>query len=206
MDKNQVSNENENKKQVLSCFSNCCKLYVMRCKENIWLSEKEWNCLQKSKCNQQGEEDKEDKEEDDWKTKKVNNKITKAGTFIFDPKAEKVLLIQVKGGYWGCPKGSIEKNEMPKDCAIRETYEETGIELEECDLGKKYKVRNCFYYDVELDMKETLYKLNVDDELNDTNGIGWININCLSKLVSNGIININKHLKIILGKKFDKVI
>lgn len=194
-----VSNTVENKKQVLTCFSNCCKLYVIKCKENVWLSKQEWDYLQRCKYNQCNENDEE---HEDWTTQTVNNKITKAGTFIFDSKQQKVLLIQVKGGYWGCPKGTIERNELPKNCAIRETYEETGIELEEYKLGKKNKIKNCFYYDVELSENNTLFKLNVD-ELNDTNGIGWIKTKCLEKLVSNGIININKHLKIILDKKFN---
>lgn len=41
-----------------------------------------------------------------------------------------VLLIQHKAdGYWGFPKGKAESNEMPKETAIRELFEETHLEV-----------------------------------------------------------------------------
>ena len=53
----------------------------------------------------------------------------KAGVFIYDSIKKKVLVIQSKGNLWGLPKGTFEKNENSIECAIRETYEETGIQL-----------------------------------------------------------------------------
>lgn len=39
-----------------------------------------------------------------------------------------VLLVKnTKGGHWGLPKGTPEKNEEPMDTARRELFEETGI-------------------------------------------------------------------------------
>ena len=57
---------------------------------------------------------------------------TSAGTLTFSIRTRQVLLIKVKSPgtgkiYWSIPKGEIEKGESPKDTAIRETYEETGI-------------------------------------------------------------------------------
>ena len=39
-----------------------------------------------------------------------------------------VLLVKnSKGGHWGLPKGTPEKDEKPIDTATRELFEETGI-------------------------------------------------------------------------------
>lgn len=41
----------------------------------------------------------------------------------------KVLLISTKNGkVWAFPKGLVEKNENPKDTALREIKEETGVD------------------------------------------------------------------------------
>ena len=43
---------------------------------------------------------------------------------------DKVLLIQQKNGHWGFPKGHIEDNETERIAAMRETKEETNIDVE----------------------------------------------------------------------------
>jgi 8-oxo-dGTP pyrophosphatase MutT (NUDIX family) len=55
-----------------------------------------------------------------------------------------VLLIQHKtGSYWSFPKGHGERHESPKETAIRELHEETGLEvvrfLKEETLKKHYQ-------------------------------------------------------------------
>jgi len=37
-------------------------------------------------------------------------------------------------GHWDLPGGGREGNETPADCALRETYEEVGLQLQETDL------------------------------------------------------------------------
>ena len=50
--------------------------------------------------------------------------------------------------YWDLPKGGIENNELPLDCAEREIYEETNILLHSrlthsyTDLGRVYYTKN----------------------------------------------------------------
>ena len=39
----------------------------------------------------------------------------------------KVLLINDRFGYWTWPKGHLEKGETPRDAAMREIEEETGV-------------------------------------------------------------------------------
>lgn len=67
--------------------------------------------------------------------------------------------------HWDFPKGGIEPGESPLDCAIRETLEETGLDLHHfrmnfVDLGEHAYIRNkrlhMFYlkYDEEIDIKQ----------------------------------------------------
>ena len=48
------------------------------------------------------------------------------GIIVFDN--DKVLLIKHNGGHISFPKGHVEEGETAKETAIRETFEETGIE------------------------------------------------------------------------------
>ena len=48
------------------------------------------------------------------------------GIVVFDE--DKVLLIKHNGGHISFPKGHVEEGETSKETAIRETFEETGIE------------------------------------------------------------------------------
>lgn len=49
------------------------------------------------------------------------------GIIVFDEN-DKVLLIKHNGGHISFPKGHVEEGETAKETAIRETFEETGIE------------------------------------------------------------------------------
>ena len=52
--------------------------------------------------------------------------IISAGGIIINHKAQ-VALVQNRKGYWGFPKGHIEKGETPLEAAKREIFEEAGI-------------------------------------------------------------------------------
>ena len=54
------------------------------------------------------------------------NKEVSCGIIVFDN--DKVLLIKHNGGHISFPKGHVEEGETAKETAIRETFEETGIE------------------------------------------------------------------------------
>ena len=46
-----------------------------------------------------------------------------------------------------------------------------------------------------------IYDVNVQPSIdNDANGIGWINLDCLASLITNGNITVNKHCRIVLKK------
>ncbi|RXM95986.1 m7GpppN-mRNA hydrolase [Acipenser ruthenus] len=53
------------------------------------------------------------------------------GAIILDETLENVLLVQgylAKSG-WGFPKGKVNKEEAPHDCAVREVLEETSFDI-----------------------------------------------------------------------------
>lgn len=51
--------------------------------------------------------------------------IIAAGGLVINEKDE--LLFIFRKGKWDLPKGKMEKNEKPADCALREVMEETGL-------------------------------------------------------------------------------
>ena len=130
---------------------------------------------------------------------KVHRRRKKAGVFIYDPKTDKVLLIQSRGNFWGPPKGTLQFGESERQCAIREVKEETGLNISDDDFTKAAKIRNCsIYFYMEMDECD----VTVQDHIpgNDANGIGWIKPDCLEKCIENGNIQVNQHCRIVFRK------
>jgi mRNA-decapping enzyme subunit 2 len=50
---------------------------------------------------------------------------------MLDASMEQVVLVKgwKKGAKWSFPRGKINKDENDLDCAVRETYEETGYDI-----------------------------------------------------------------------------
>uniref|UniRef100_A0A8B9XJE6 m7GpppN-mRNA hydrolase n=1 Tax=Bos mutus grunniens TaxID=30521 RepID=A0A8B9XJE6_BOSMU len=68
---------------------------------------------------------------DEWKEYKMG--VPTYGAIILDETLENVLLVQgylAKSG-WGFPKGKVNKEEAPHDCAAREVFEETGFDIKD---------------------------------------------------------------------------
>lgn len=117
----------------------------------------------------------------------------RAGTFIyyedkndivypngntFGTSRKYVLLLQAYNGKWGPPKGRIEPNETSRDCAVREVYEETGIDVSKVVTSVTKRTITCNYkvdmYTVKLDSRLTINP--VSDEIT---GYGWVSIACV---------------------------
>lgn len=123
----------------------------------------------------------------------------KAGVFIYDPKTDKVLLVQSRGNFWGPPKGTLQYDESERQCAIREVKEETGLNISDYDFTKAIRIRNrAIYFYLEMDKCE----VTVQDHIagNDANGIGWIKPDCLKKCIENGNISLSQHCRIVFSK------
>lgn len=57
------------------------------------------------------------------------SQIPVCGCIMLNPEMTKVLLVcSWKGKSWGFPRGKINENEEPIDCAIRESFEECGYD------------------------------------------------------------------------------
>lgn len=98
------------------------------------------------------------------------NKVTKSAGLLLKYK-NKILLVHPIGANWygsfGLPKGKIEKGEEKIECAIRETFEETGLQVDRNDVDEReytirYKDKNgktykkVYYYIVEMDKVDEL--------------------------------------------------
>ena len=59
------------------------------------------------------------------------NTVLKAGCIIFSQKEPDKILVLYQGKYgdFSFPKGHVEKGETLEQCAIRETKEETGLDV-----------------------------------------------------------------------------
>lgn len=140
----------------------------------------------------------------DWD--KVFRKIRKAGIFAFDNITHKILLVQTYEQYWGLPKGSIEENESVEQCAIRETKEETGIDITTYKLNNHIFIYNTKYYVIR--MKECPVSLSTTLINNDATNVGWFTFDQLKKAVEETkTMILNSSCKIalerLLGWKFN---
>lgn len=140
------------------------------------------------------------------------NNYKKAGVFIYDPKEERVLLVQSRGHLFGCPKGSLKIGESDTECAIREVKEETGLDISQNKFTNSIRIKNkSMYYYTELPFCEVTVQKNNDEndnDINDANGITWIKVKCLENAIKNGNITLNHYAKIVfeyfLNKTFSK--
>lgn len=130
---------------------------------------------------------------ENWKSKR------KAGVFIYDPKSDKVLIVQSNGNLWGLPKGTVKYGESERLCAVREVKEETGLDISFNDFTQAVKLYNtAIYFYLEMD-ECTVYVQNSTID-NDVNGVGWIKPSCLYKCVNNGNITLTQHCRYVFAR------
>lgn len=99
-----------------------------------------------------------------------------AGCIIIEN--EKILLVKQTSGNWGFPKGHLEKGESETEAAIRETKEETNLDVTILDENKRYSIE----YDTNKGThKEAVYFLakktsnNITRQENEITEIKWFN-------------------------------
>jgi 8-oxo-dGTP pyrophosphatase MutT (NUDIX family) len=132
----------------------------------------------------------------------IRRNYKKAGVFVFDPKEERVLLVQSRGQLWGCPKGSLELDESDTECAIREVKEETGLDIDPSNFTRATRIRNrAVYFYLEMDMKPVEIQRDVVN--NDITGLTWIKLECLKECILAGHIVLNQHCKMVFSRFMD---
>ncbi|AWZ09672.1 MULTISPECIES: NUDIX domain-containing protein [unclassified Streptomyces] len=68
--------------------------------------------------------------EDDPRAPKANSLVPAASAVVVDEGGRILLQRRADNGMWALPGGKMELGESVGDCAIRETFEETGVTVE----------------------------------------------------------------------------
>ncbi len=78
------------------------------------------------------------------------------------------LLLHYPSGHWDFIKGRIEKNEQPKEAAIREAHEETGITDIKFIDGFEEKIQYSYQFDGRTIKKQVIFFLAKADTMDIT--------------------------------------
>lgn len=89
--------------------------------------------------------------------------IQKAGCILINIDKKEIALVCRKGEY-SFPKGHLEKGETLKECAIRETKEETG---HDCHLVDNKEISIIHYNNSRGEKVENYFYLAIDDGLSE---------------------------------------
>lgn len=94
-----------------------------------------------------------------------------------------ILLVKnSKGGHWGLPKGTPEKDEEPIDTAIRELFEETGIRDIDIKTETTFEEKYDFEKDNVIYSKTNTYypgfvnEMTESDQLDEIDELKWVKI------------------------------
>jgi bis(5'-nucleosidyl)-tetraphosphatase len=79
-----------------------------------------------------------------------------------------LLHYHYRGDYWDFPRGNIREDETPKEAAVRETEEETGLTVDQLKIIEGFEEHVRWFYRIEKQMvqKKVTYFLaetNVED-------------------------------------------
>jgi len=120
--------------------------------------------------------------------------INVCGCIIMNKQKDKLLLIKgTISECWGFPKGALENGESTIECAIRETIEETGIDVTINKDSRKEIINGITYYHTIIDDEIILNNKNIDS--NEISDIMWYYIEELKH--SN--IRVNKSIKLYMS-------
>lgn len=127
----------------------------------------------------------------------------RCGGILFTKDFKAIVIVQNKyilkennRELWGLPKGHIKHNESFAQCASREIYEETGLELEVQDASPKLRINKTYYFPILLNytLDELIKKMRVVDVVEIANV-------CVLHIDNPEISprNLNYELKLLLG-------
>lgn len=127
--------------------------------------------------------------------------IKRAGCIILC-QDELLVVYQNNSGYWGFPKGSLCDKEHIRNGAIRETLEETGVNLSKTKFVDSIKHKGCQYFITVLDTKPVIRPVDTDE----IGGHRWVTLNALERLfISPSTASIAAKLRPIVGTKRPKI-
>lgn len=105
------------------------------------------------------------------------------GCIVIDD--DKVLLVKQNDGHTAFPKGHIEKGETEEECAIRETFEETGLKVK---ILNGYRYTQTYFVKKDV-LKEVVYFLATKEsgtlcKQEEINSLGFYSFNVAINLIS----------------------
>lgn len=106
------------------------------------------------------------------------------GCIVIDD--DKVLLVKQNDGHTAFPKGHIEKGETEEECAIRETFEETGLKVK---ILNGYRYTQTYFVKKDV-LKEVVYFLATKEsgtlckQEEEINSLGFYSFNVAINLIS----------------------
>lgn len=107
------------------------------------------------------------------------------GTIIIDN--DKVLLIQQKQGFYGFPKGHVEGNETEVETAIRETKEETNLDVV-VDESKRFEISYIVNDNIDKNVVYFLAKLTGENKVvaqeEEINEVIWVDIDKVEDILT----------------------
>lgn len=125
--------------------------------------------------------------------KTLIRKVSECGAIVFSNQLQLLLVLQKQSNKWGFPKGHMTRwelyNKQYFDCAKRELYEETGIDLnrtKHSKLGTLIIGKKLFYV-IELCKHINYVKTN---DKNEIQSLKWINRSNLLNFVMENQCNI----------------
>ena len=125
------------------------------------------------------------------------------GCIVINEKNE-ILLVHHNAGHWGLPKGHMEEGETEIETAIRETKEETNIDVE---VNENFRYTQ-IYSPKENVMKEVVYFLaknvnnNKEAQLEEVSEVRWFNF---EKAIETITYDNSKEILLELKKDLEEV-
>ena len=124
-----------------------------------------------------------------FRTKQKKHSSTRCGAIIFNQDLTKMLIVENNYLFkekniskWGMPKGIINYKETFNECAMREIWEETGLNV---NIHKKQlflRINNTYYFPIIINEHDPNYKFNIRDK-EEIRSVKWYDIdyirNCL---------------------------
>ncbi|KAL4429977.1 hypothetical protein ABPG74_000343 [Tetrahymena malaccensis] len=137
-------------------------------------------------------------------------KIPRYGCIIINQDRTKLLLIKnAFSKKYSFPKGQINFNETPLDCAIRETVEEIGFNVAKyiipdvCLLHEQRQNTHCYYIADKVNEKE-IFKAIARNEIED---IKWVEVSAIRSKKNNkeysNIVELIDSIQLVINRKED---